>query len=121
MLRNEKSDGQGFDVFETKNTDSFGNVTLNYNVSSCEHLKLSIYSDVYYSEELPSRSNFLDTIYASTYGKLQVNLNTSTPLNQDTLFLWHTYSNGTIQKEQIDTIYTALNGLYKTIVCKSSA
>lgn len=118
MLRNETSDGQNFDVLDTKNTDSFGNVTLNYRVSSCDHLKLSIYSDVYYSEELPSRLNFSDTVYASTYGKLQVYLNTTTLLNPDTLFLWHTYSKGAVQSENIDTIYNFGNGLYKTLVYK---
>lgn len=118
MLRNEKSDGQGFDVFETKNTDSFGNVTLNYNVSSCEHLKLSIYSDVYYSEELPSRSNFLDTVYASTYGKLQLFLNTSTPLNPDTFFIYYSYSTGNVQDSRTDTLNNASNGLYKTLIYK---
>lgn len=108
-----------FTDLDQKTTDSQGNVTLTYDANECKDYDLSITSDIFDFFDLPARKNFSDTFTISTYGKVEVSLNTATPLTTDTLFLYYFYwYTGMNPIAQVDTIYSASNGFYKSFRCR---
>lgn len=108
-----------FSDLDEKTTDSQGNVTLTYDANECKEYNLSITSDIFDFFDLPTRKNFSDTFAISTYGKIELSLNTTTPLTTDTLFVYYAYMyTGMSPVTHTDTIYSAPNGFYKSIRCR---
>ena len=96
------------------NLDDKGNFKLTYSQTDINYDRptIDLLGSTALIKGLAVNANIDSTFYFSYVGKLKFYLQTATPLSSsDTLFLL--YGNGTTQVT--DTIYSAVNGYYKTV------